>query len=508
MNNLRRRFPRACTLPLLVFASCASVQDDVSRQILQPPPGWLVEPASLGLDADPFTIELHSDASLTGYFVKAADAHGRTVVLFHDEHTNVSVLHPYYAFLHDRGFHVVVYDPRGFGRSKGIPTLQSWIYDVPALLEHVRTRPDVDPQRIAYFGIGWGAVTALWAARTQGPCAAVVLEGLTSPRAIVREATKDDGSMLGALSTGMFEFAGMPDDVEPVEGAPRTKAPALFLTGELEPERDRQAQITTFGAYGGDKRLWVLPGTRSSPHGLFTQDGEYQEQVGAFLRDAFSGVRTSATVEMAKAAASSDGQAWYEASIVCAAAGRHPIEVGVALANGTTAFARTWSEDGRARVRMKLAAAPVAAGAILVAGKVADDPDGVEPFVPVPTELTRSAAAIEPLRLRIEALRNAGLPAAETVKLADDLKAAETKAPFDPRASAELADVFALLGKALRQRPEEARRRQGEELLQRAVASVPANPDRHVWPGASTTYGFPQHDAVEAARRQLAAPAR
>ncbi len=505
---MSRRLSRACTLPLLVLAACSSVQDDVSKQILQPPPGWLVEPSSLGLDADPFTIELHSDASLTGSFVKSAEAHGRTVVLFHDEHTNVSVLHPYYTFLHERGFHVVVYDPRGFGRSKGTPTLQAWIYDVPALLDHVRARPDVDPQRIAYFGIGWGAVTALWAARTQGPCAGVVLEGLTSPRAIVREATKDDGSMLGALSTGMLEFAGMPDDVEPVEGAPRTKAPALFLSGELESERDRQAQIATFTAYGGDKRLWVLPGTRSSPHGLFTQDGEYQEQVGAFLRDAFSGVRTSATVEIAKAAASADGQSWYEANVVCAATGRHPIEIGVALGNGTTAFAHTWSEDGRARVRMKLAAAPAAAGAILVARKVVDDPDGVEPFVPVPTDLTRSTAAIEPLRLRIEALRNGALPAGEMVKLADDLKAAETKAPFDPRASAELADVFALLGKALRQRPEEARRREGEALLQRAVASVPANPERHVWPGASTTYGFPQHDAVEVARRQLAAPAK
>jgi len=490
---------------MCVGAACSALQTDVGRQILQPPPGELCTPADLGLAAEPFAIELHSTASLTGFFLPNAAAAGRTVVFFHDETTNASGSHPYYAFLHDAGFQVVVFDPRGYGRSKGTPTLQAWIWDVPELLAWLRARPDVDPTKVAFHGIGWGAVAAMWAARTHAPCAALVVENLPSPRAILRGSVGDDGSLGTAVSAGMLEFAAIPEDIEPEDGAPRTRTPALFVVGELERARDRVAQLRTFAAYGGDKRLWVLPDTRPAPHALITHDGEYQRQVATFLRDALDGRTTPLAATATKSSNATDGQAWYEIRVTgpVEAGERTPVQAAAMLANGTARFAHIWLENGEGRARMKLPAAPAVVGATAVLGDVVDDVD--RGFVRVPGDLSRSAAAIEPLAERIEALRNDALPAAETAQLADELRAAEGDRPFHPRVAAELADVFTLLGMALLQRPEAARRAEGTALLQRAVASVPSQPALHVWPGPSTTYGYPQEATVARARRLLAA---
>jgi hypothetical protein len=161
-------------LPLAVLAACHAAQDDLSRKLLHAPPGWLAEPADLGLEAEWFEIEVHGSASLTGWWIPHREPQG-TVVLFHDERSNASVLHPYYSFLHDAGFHVLAFDPRGYGRSRGTPTLRAWVYDTRHVVAWLQERPGVDPARIAYYGTGLGSIAAIWAARTQQGCGALVL---------------------------------------------------------------------------------------------------------------------------------------------------------------------------------------------------------------------------------------------------------------------------------------------------------------------------------------------
>jgi hypothetical protein len=134
-------------------------------------------------------------------------------------------------------------------------------------------------------------------------------------------------------------------------------------------------------------------------------------------------------------------------------------------------------------------------------------PDPQAVFVRKTTPLMRSASAIEPLMPRIEALRNGVLPPGDYWQLAADLAAAESE-PFHPRLLAELGDVWARLGKALASDTDPQQRALGTRLLQRAVAVAPEKPQLHVWPGASTTYGYPQQDDVDEARRLLAAPAK
>src|SRR5688572_13266114 len=188
-----------------LLSACNSSGGDIDRQLLTPPQAWLAEPADVGIDAESVEIPIHSDASLTGFWIPHPSALG-TVVLFHDADVNVSALHPYYTFLHAAGFQVLAFDSRGYGKSKGTPTLQAWLQDLPELFEWLRARPDVDSTRIALFGSGLGSVAALWAARTQGGCKALVLEHLPSPRDMLKEAQNGDGSAASAIALGFAEF--------------------------------------------------------------------------------------------------------------------------------------------------------------------------------------------------------------------------------------------------------------------------------------------------------------
>lgn len=507
---LRRTF---ATLPVVfAFAACSTVQDDFGRQLLQPPPGWLAEPADTGITAEPFEIVLHSEASLTGFWIPNEHAERRTVVVFHDGQTNCSVLHPYYTFLHAAGFQVCVFDPRGFGRSKGTPTMQAWIHDLPQLLGWLSARPDFDATRTAYFGTGLGSVAALWAARTQRQCAALVLEGVPSPRAIVRESVADDGSAVSAFTAGMVEFAGLPDDIEPVEGAPRLQIPALFLAGEFEPARDRIALGQTFRAYGGQKQLWLLRATHPAPHALLRHDGEYQRRIGAFLHAALGGAPAAMLASCSEVGRAGDGQTWFE---VQASGPRADLpvalEAAAMLADGSLHFGRGWLENGRGRVRLKLPSPPLCVGAADVAGATVD---AERVWTADGTALARSATAIEPLLPRIDELRNDALTGSAKLELADQLDGvvggADGSAPCHPQLETELADVFARLGTALLASDDPQLRERGTRLLQRAVAAAPPRPELHWWAGTTTTYGVPpdRDEALRAARTLLAAPAK
>lgn len=494
------------TFAAVALAACASGPTATDKQLLAPPTPWLAEPADFGLVAEPVEIVLHSEASLTGFWIPHDNGEKRTVVLFHDADSNASAVHPYYRFLHEAGFQVLVFDPRGYGRSKGTPTLQAWLYDLPQLFRWLRARPDVDPQRVALFGTGLGSVAALWAARTQG-AQALVLEHLPSLRDMVKESQGADGSALSAVQLGFTEFASLPEEIEPDDNAPRTKVPALFLASDGESPRDRKALVRTYGAYAGQKQLWLMAGTGRAPHGMLTHDGEYQQQIADFLRKALAGQPWAMQTTARKVDTTRDGQSYWQVDVTAPAAavgGSLPaVEVCAVLADGSPHFARVLLDGRTARVRMKLASEPVATTAVMVPGAVAD---AEAVFVRQPTAAALAAAHVDGLWTRIEALRNDTLAPAEQRQLLTDLVAAEAKGPFPRELQAELADVFARLGKQLSSSQDATERTQGLQLLQRAIAAAPNKPHLHVWFGPTATYGYPQEEAVEMARRLLAAP--
>lgn len=72
---------------------------------------------------------------------------------------------------------VMLLSYRGYGESEGKPSEDGLLRDASAALEHLRSRPDIDPGNIVLFGRSLGgAVTARLAAQQGGSVRAVVLE--------------------------------------------------------------------------------------------------------------------------------------------------------------------------------------------------------------------------------------------------------------------------------------------------------------------------------------------
>jgi uncharacterized protein len=65
------------------------------------------------------------------------------------------------AWLPQRGFNVFVFDYRGYGASQGIPEPKGVFEDSNAALNYVRSRKDVDPERLIILGQSLGGTNAI-----------------------------------------------------------------------------------------------------------------------------------------------------------------------------------------------------------------------------------------------------------------------------------------------------------------------------------------------------------
>lgn len=148
---------------------------------------------------------------LHGWFMPAADADpggARPVVVHvHGNAGNVGMHWGFSAFLRERGFHVLVFDYRGYGQSaKGPLKRAGLLADTRAAIAYARSRPDVDPGRVGLFGHSLGVSFAMAAA------------------------AEDPGVRAVAAVSGFSSWRGVAGDLFPVVG------PALVRPGH-DPER-------------------------------------------------------------------------------------------------------------------------------------------------------------------------------------------------------------------------------------------------------------------------------
>jgi uncharacterized protein len=123
-------------------------------------------PASVGLKFESVVFASSDGTKLTGWFIPATgyqdpkNAKG-TVVHFHGNAQNMSAHWEFVAWLPQRGFNVFVFDYRGFGASQGSPEPKGVFEDSHSALNYVRSRKDVDPERLIVLGQSLGGTNAI-----------------------------------------------------------------------------------------------------------------------------------------------------------------------------------------------------------------------------------------------------------------------------------------------------------------------------------------------------------
>ena len=211
------------------------------------------------------------------------------VLLIHGSGGNRSRVTDRVRMLARHGYGVLALDLPGNGESDGRANGVGWTAQpgIDAALGFLANRPDVDPARIAGFGVSLGGEVLLEAAARDTRLAALVSDGaaratvgsdLNSPGGVggaVQEASMQIGLQLIRAVSGTRPAPAL-EDVIP-EIAPR---PLLLVASGRGPEV--HANEIYRSAAGPHARLWTIPeashtgGLRSRPH-------EYERRTIGFL---------------------------------------------------------------------------------------------------------------------------------------------------------------------------------------------------------------------------------
>ena len=129
--------------------------------------------------------------NLHGWFLPAQGRTFGTVLFLHGNAENISTHIGSVYWLPERGFNVFLFDYRGYGWSRGKPSIAGVQQDAQSAITHIMTSPNVDAQRVVVFGQSLGgalAVTAVANSEYHGQIKALVTESaFSSYRRIFRE---------------------------------------------------------------------------------------------------------------------------------------------------------------------------------------------------------------------------------------------------------------------------------------------------------------------------------
>jgi fermentation-respiration switch protein FrsA (DUF1100 family) len=137
-------------------------------------------PATWGCKYENISFKSADGTPLHGWFIPAKGKVPLGTVVF--SHGNAGSIGHHLGFviwLVEAGYHVMMYDYRGFGKSGGVVDRRGMVDDVKAAFSHVGKRPGVNPLRLVSYGHSLGgakSVTALGESPVRG-LRAVVIDG-------------------------------------------------------------------------------------------------------------------------------------------------------------------------------------------------------------------------------------------------------------------------------------------------------------------------------------------
>lgn len=244
-----------------------------------------VRPEELGVAYHDVTFPTRDGLTLHGWFLPARGTPRGTVVHFHGNAANVTAHLPLVEWLPRAGYHVLMFDYRGYGRSEGRVTRAGTIADGHAALDYALTREESRGLPLFAYGQSLGGAVAIVVAAERPEVAAVVAESPFSGyrRIAVRHAQRlvRWGSLARLLVWWTISAGYDPIDVVG-RIAPR---PLLLIAAEHDaicfPESARELHA----AAGEPKDYWEAPEAEHLDI-LGTWPNELMDRITAFFEQA------------------------------------------------------------------------------------------------------------------------------------------------------------------------------------------------------------------------------
>lgn len=147
------------------------------RMVLPGPSRALPDPNSLGLEGERVTVHAEDGTDLHGWYLPPSDAENPApaIIWFYGNMETVGVLADVFRFFKPATYGLLALDYRGYGENAGQATESAIERDGEAAMEFIRSRQEIDPERITVYGRSIGSTVAMHLA-TKYPVAGVILD--------------------------------------------------------------------------------------------------------------------------------------------------------------------------------------------------------------------------------------------------------------------------------------------------------------------------------------------
>ncbi len=249
-----------------------------------------IDPADLGLTYENVSIPTADGVTLAGWYFPSQN--GASIIALHGYNGNRTQVIYHAQALIQHGYGVLALDLRAQGESSGDKSTGGWEgrLDIPAAVDFLQNRDDVDPVRIGAIGFSAGANTIINGAVTTEAVKAIIADGLgaNSREDIVDPVPPQYRPIWGLMSPlywmldrGMEMFSGIPA-APPFKTllpqiAPR---PIFFITAGREIEQCLGREY--YNVAGESAELWELPDD-SHISGFLADPQEYTERMVSFF---------------------------------------------------------------------------------------------------------------------------------------------------------------------------------------------------------------------------------
>jgi len=242
-----------------------------------------VPAAHLGATPEDVSFTTSDGLGLEGWFVPSRN--GATVIAFPgrsgpQKHARMLIKH---------GYGVLLFDRRGEGASEGDPNAFGWIgdRDLHAAVAFLRTRTDVDAERIGAIGLSVGGEMLIHAAAHSHAFKAIVSEGASGQS--LRDAFVNTGTIdaiLGnlpvtlatAFSTNTLPPPSLKGDVRKIHSTA-----VFFVYGENgQGGTEEEPNRAFYAAAREPKQIWEVPNGQHIA-GITTAPAEYERRVVGFF---------------------------------------------------------------------------------------------------------------------------------------------------------------------------------------------------------------------------------
>jgi fermentation-respiration switch protein FrsA (DUF1100 family) len=242
------------------------------RLIYFPSPGPLPSAATVlphGRDAVLDT----DDGMRLGAWYFPVDGHVPAVLVCNGNGGDRSLRAALAAALNRMGLSVLLFDYRGYGGNPGRPSEEGLAADARAAQAWLAAQPDVDPQRMVYFGESLGAAVAVGLAMQRPPAALVLRSPFTS-----------------LADVAAVHYPWLPahrlllDRYPSIERIASVSAPLLVIAGDRDDIVPESLSRRLHDAAGEPKHYVVVPGAGHNDPDLL--DGRLMlDEMGRFLSE-------------------------------------------------------------------------------------------------------------------------------------------------------------------------------------------------------------------------------